>query len=173
MIKRIMQFWHALAARLSAEDRAFVSGYLHDKELGLFNAMNIYDRRHAVLTAYTAARMADHRTVNRRLLIKAALLHDIGRNAAAVCLADKVVFVLLEAISVKAAVRAARRGGRGTIGRRRNALYICMHHAALGAEKLEQIDEWAVAQLVKRHHDKPNAADSNELILLRMADALN
>ncbi|TCS80467.1 HDIG domain-containing metalloprotein [Pectinatus cerevisiiphilus] len=173
MIQRIVQFFRALNATLSAEDNAFIAEYLHDKELALFTQMNVYDKRHAVRTAYTAVNLAQHIEVDRQLLIRAALLHDIGRSAAGVCLIDKILFVLLSSLSGRMTVYIAQNGRGGIIGRRRNALYICMHHAAIGAEKLEKIDEQVVAQLVKRHHDKPKKNDSQELVLLRQADEIN
>ena len=54
MIKRIRQFWRAIKAKLTVEDKVFIDKYLNDEEQKLFFAMRVYDQRHVLNVAYTA-----------------------------------------------------------------------------------------------------------------------
>lgn len=173
MIKRIKQFYRAVTADLSEDDRAFLKKYLSVQETALFYKMNVYDQRHVINVAYSAEKLAKKGKIDKSLLLRAALLHDVGRSADFICLWDKVVFVLLSAMPAVFLQKAAKSGRGGFIGRRRKALYICLNHAEVGAQKLEQIGQIKLAQIVRRHHDKPSKDDSEELTLLRRADEIN
>lgn len=173
MIKRIKQLYRAVMADLSETDRAFLKKYLSVQETVLFYKMNVYDQRHVINVAYSAEKLAKKEKLDKNLLLRAALLHDIGRSADLICLGDKILFVLLEALPAAFLKAAAKNGGYGFVGRRRNALYICLNHAEIGARKLEQIGKTELAQIVRKHHDKPSKDDSEELIFLRLADEIN
>ncbi|HJG06866.1 MAG TPA: HD domain-containing protein, partial [Megamonas hypermegale] len=98
MIQRIKQFVRAVKARLNDDDLNFINAYLNAKEQNLFFAMQIYDQRHVLNVAYTAKKLMqrNHSNVNERLLLKACLLHDVGRTANDIFLLDKVFAVLLD-----------------------------------------------------------------------------
>ena len=98
MIKRIRQFWRAIKAKLTVEDKVFIDKYLNDEEQKLFFAMRVYDQRHVLNVAYTAQKIIEQKqyeNVDCNLLIRACLLHDVGRTAKDICLMDKVTSVLL------------------------------------------------------------------------------
>ena len=98
MIKRIRQFWRAIKAKLTVEDKVFIDKYLNDEEQKLFFAMRVYDQRHVLNVAYTAQKIIEQKqyeNVDYNLLIRACLLHDVGRTAKDICLMDKVTSVLL------------------------------------------------------------------------------
>lgn len=173
-MKRVRQFFLAIRARLTRKDREFIKKNLNNSEKKLFTAMNIFDQRHALNTAYMAMQLAKQdKNCDEELLIKAALLHDIGRDAKYILLLDKVFFVLVQAVSPRLCRYLAKKDGEGIIGSRRKALYICLYHAAIGARKLEYINEYKLAKLLALHHQKQQATDSRELTLLRQADKSN
>ena len=98
MIKRIRQFWRAIKAKLTVEDEVFIDKYLNDEEQKLFFAMQVYDQRHVLNVAHTAKKIIEqnqYENIDYNLLIRACLLHDVGRTAKDICLMDKVTSVLL------------------------------------------------------------------------------
>ncbi|WP_182187797.1 HDIG domain-containing metalloprotein [Pectinatus frisingensis] len=175
MIKRIRQLYKAIRAGITAEDESFINEYLTLDERKLFDTMAVYDKRHALNVAASAAKLVRQYqiTVNFRLMMKAALLHDIGRTADTVILSDKILLVLLEMLPPKLQHFIAKDKCQGFIGRRRQALYRCMHHAFIGAVKLRKIGALDVAAVVERHHNKPDDNDDSELVVLRKADEAN
>lgn len=56
MIKRIRQFWRAIKAKLTVEDKVFIDKYLMMKNKIIF-AMRVYDQRHVLNVAYTAQKL--------------------------------------------------------------------------------------------------------------------
>lgn len=72
---RAQQFFAALRARVSAEERALVATTLTPAELRLFEAMPPYDQRHCLDVHHTLA-AAGHADP---LLLRAALFHDCGK----------------------------------------------------------------------------------------------
>ncbi|WP_196593062.1 HD domain-containing protein [Pectinatus sottacetonis] len=173
MMKRIVQFYRAVTADLSYCDELFIKAHLSDKELKLFNDMNAYDKCHAVNVAVTAEKMAEQRVdINNELLIKAALLHDIGRDRYT-NLWDKVFTVIICSISKSLSLRLAEKNARGIGGKWRRNLYICINHAELSAQKLEKINQKSIAAIVRQHHAEPLPDDNEELVILRKADELN
>lgn len=96
MKQRVLQFFHALTARLYKCDHEFVCCFLNEAERTLFYAMDVIDQRHAVHTAYMALELARARAdIDKNLLVRIALLHDIGRVKGDLGLLDKVISVLL------------------------------------------------------------------------------
>jgi putative nucleotidyltransferase with HDIG domain len=72
---RAQQFFAALRARVSAEERAMVAAALTPAELSLFEAMPAYDQRHCLDVHHTLA-TAGHADP---LLLRAAIFHDCGK----------------------------------------------------------------------------------------------
>ena len=61
MIKRIRQFWRAIKAKLTVEDKVFIDKYINDEEQKLFFAMRVYDQRHVLNVAYTAQKIIEQK----------------------------------------------------------------------------------------------------------------
>ena len=147
--------------------------------------MNIPDQRHALNVARTALKLwtdvckeqkiGDEFPAvsagDRRLLLKAALLHDVGKVKGDVSTGDKIIAVLLDRCFPRAARRWGRLGRGHVLNNLRHALYIYYHHAERSAAMLEACDaEAAVVDLVRRHHQAATVDDPPELTLLRQAD---
>lgn len=174
MIRRIMQVCRALRAQITTADKLFIDKYLTAEQKKLFMQMNTYDKKHALNTAYSAEKlMTGKADINKKKLLKAALLHDIARTADEIILSDKIIFVLIRAISKNLLNYIAADNARGFLSNRRGALYICEHHAEIAANKLEELQEQEIADIVRRHHWPAQKNDSLELKLLRQADELN
>ena len=170
MLNRVKQFLRALFAKVSAADRAYIEEHLGgQEEQELFFAMDIIDMRHALNVAYTAEKLAaTEANIDKKLLVRAALLHDTGRIKGDLGIIGKTLAVLFEWALPKLARKiAAPAEGLPKM------MYVYFYHGELGAEKLRKIGLYREAELAKKHHDPPKEGDSAELCLLRIADNLN
>lgn len=176
MIQRIRQFCRALTAQLTPADRMYVDERLEPAARELYYAMHPADQVHALNVARTAARLAENESwsePDQAFLIRCALLHDVGRQKGDMDVWGKVFAVLVHHFLPdklnrwQKDVRCSWRDYPGY------ALYVYVHHPAIGAARLEAIDCPREAAVVSRHHEQQTAEDSPVLILLRAADEQN
>ena len=176
MMQRVRQFFQAIRAQLSAADRCFIAEHLPEKVQPLFWGMTLPDQCHALRVARTAMALAEQKRLaglDLALLLRASLLHDIGRQRGDMGTFDKVFAVLLYGVvPQRAAAWAVPGRGTGLTGLR-HALYIYGHHPAIGARRLQQAGLDREAMLAAGHHKAPAESDPPELLLLRQADAMN
>ena len=172
MRKRVRQFFAAVTARISEQDRMFVKQYLTEPEQRLFWQMSVPDQRHTLNVAYTAAKLAaQHPAADWKIAVKSALLHDVGRRRGDMSVADKVIAVLAHKLAPRWARQWAKEGRGGFIANLRHALYIYFNHAERSARLLEIIGtERAVVDTVRKHHSAPAHGDTPDLNILRKAD---
>ena len=129
--------------------------WLNRAELALFEEQSRADRRHAERVA--ALLLA--RGHSDPLLLRAALLHDLGKAGRGVTLSSRVLWVLAGRASPRLRATLARRGG---------AWAALADHAAVGASRLRAagVDPRVVA-LVAEH---PLPGDEHRARLLAEAD---
>ena len=165
----------ALTARITEADRQFIGQHLLPGEAALFWQMNLPDQRHALNVAYTALELAaQERGINQDLLLKCALLHDVGKVKGDVSTADKIITVILDKIAPDWVRKWGRSGRGGKIANLRHAVHTYYHHAARGAAMLSAAGVAAeITGIVARHHEAPADGEPPELRLLRTADSLN
>jgi len=173
--KRVKQAVAALTARIDESDKGFVDKYLNKAQAALFWQMNLPDQRHALNVAYTARKLAaDQADVDQQLLIKCALLHDVGKVKGDVSTADKIITVILDTFAAQWAKSWGKMGRGGKIDNLRHAVYIYYNHAARGAAMLRAAGlPQELIEIVARHHEAPVVGEPPELTLLKMADSLN
>jgi len=174
-LKRSRQFFQALFAKMEPKDHAVVEQYLDETEKELFYRMAPAVQKHCVNVAETVSGMDGGRPdLNRRLLIKAALLHDLGKSGGDFTLLDRVWYVLVKKISPRLALKLAKPGKGRFLARLRNAFYIHLNHAEMGASLLRNSGlKGELVYLVRNHHNDGLASGSPELELLIQADELN
>ena len=177
MITRAKQFFSALFARLSDDDTEYVKKILpREDERELFFAMSVIDERHALNTARTAEKFASAETgIDRELLLRVALLHDVGRVRGDMGLWGKTFAVLAVSLLPHWAKDVAKKYptmGDG-IFRHRKILFVYFNHATIGAAKLRAANLPREAAIVAAHHMPETDADPAELVFLRRADAEN
>jgi hypothetical protein len=139
--------WRHLAARfldvitsrpLDADERMLAMGWLRPEEHRPFFEQAAADQRHALTSAAFVASIEPGRTD----LIRAALLHDLGKRHAGLGWWGRTVAALWH-----------RLGGRPTL---RQAMYA--DHARLGAEELAGLGaEPMVVAVALHHHSEPPA----------------
>jgi putative nucleotidyltransferase with HDIG domain len=136
-------------------DDTFAAGRLPANELALFLGMEAPDRDHAVRVTRALLR---ERPDASSVLVRAALLHDVGKSGA-----PFVVWQRILAHLVRGDPPAEPRltGLAGVRQRRR-------HHPRYGAEMVSAAGgSEAVAGLIERHHER---SDDPDLTLLRALD---
>jgi hypothetical protein len=176
---RAGQFFRALAARPDAADEALAQQMLSGRERALFQDLAVADKRHA-LTVWRTLLDAGH---TDRELLKAALLHDLGKSLRAdgtrptwgVPLPYRVLIVLLEAWRPGLLARLADPNPRSPGHPFCVYLEHPKHSAALaqaaGCSPL-------TVSLIRRHHEPPGAVaphsrEDKLLALLQQADGQN
>ena len=172
ILQRVRQVLYALRARRTDADEQFIASWLKPAEQTLFYAQALADQYHALRTAYTAESLArQNAAVQLPLLLRCALLHDIGRVRGDLGTAGKIMTVFLHAVCPR---WVCQRGAvDGVPGSLQHKLYIYQHHAMLGATKLEKLGLHREAVIIAAHHQPAKEDDPLELVLLRRADALN
>ncbi|BBB92352.1 MAG TPA: HDIG domain-containing protein [Methylomusa anaerophila] len=175
MLNRVKQVVAALRAEINQDDRNFVACHLTEKEAALFWRMNLPDQRHSLNVAYSALELAQgNKSINSKVLLKAALLHDVGKVKGDVSTLDKIVTVILNKVVPEWTRAWGREGRGGRIANVRHAIYIYYHHPARGADMLAaQGVEGEVVYIVGKHHAAPAANDAPELRVLRTADNMH
>ena len=175
MFKRVKQFITAVSAKINGDDLSFINSYLSLEEQKLFWCMNVPEQRHALDVAYTAGKLAEaYAGIDRRLLLKSALLHDVGKVRGDISIPGKVITVIGDTVCPRWTRRLAREGRGGVISNLRHAFYIYYNHAARGADMLTGDGaQREVGELVRRHHEPVSEQDAPELKLLKIADDLN
>jgi len=147
-IYRIRQALSMLVATLSPDDSALADRWLSVQERSLFRRMEVADQRHSVRVARSllAAGVADS------CLIKAALLHDVGKSRRPPGLAYRTAAVLM----VRALGHLPSPLTRECASGWRLPFRVIANHPDLGAEMLVGAGcEERVCRLVALHQTDP------------------
>lgn len=184
MVRRIRQFISAIyPRRLDPDELAWINRHLAPAERAIFFQMALYDQKHAVAVSRRAERLARERGVwdgrRIRIVVRAGLLHDIGKIRGDLGVWDRVAIVL-SGNRPEAAKRWIEEGvadllaGRLKSGIRR-ARYAEAVHPARGAAmaRLMGVEE-EVVSLIRRHqHDvgEQGGDAESDLLLELLIDA--
>ena len=150
----LARFFDVLSARpLSPGEQGEVARMLHsDPERHLFWDQPIADQRHGL----GAARFVSGRHPQRSELVRAALLHDVGKRHARLGVAGR---------SMASLVRMAGLGGWGRI-------HEYIDHGALAADELEAAGAEPLVVAYARHHHlrRPGEVSPHDWATLNAAD---
>ncbi len=160
---------------ITPKDREFIEQHLNLKAQKLFWAMNEPDQRHVLNVAYTALRLADnYSSINIDLLVKCALLHDVGKVKGDVSTVDKIITVIGDFFFQNQLRKWGKQGRGSKVANLRHAFYIYFHHAAISAGMLREIGESPeMIDIIANHHKTPAENDPLELKLLRASDNMH
>ena len=146
MIYRIKQFYRGLFAKVHPQDQRFLEKYLSDKEISLFYQLRIAEQRHCLNIAYDCLKIKK----NNPTLIKAALLHDIGKVGSNLTLINKALVVL----SIKFRIPKKMLPTFLT-----KALYYKENHPEIGGTLLRKIGTEKDVILLSRYHHLDSSSE--------------
>lgn len=172
VLKRIFIGWFP---KINKEEQKLIDDYLDDAGKFLFFQMSKIDQHHSLAVAQTILTQAAYlRGVKIKALVKAALLHDIGKVEGD--------FTLFSRLFV-GAVRRVRPTLRGKLAitnpktrweKVKYSCYVDLVHPARGAHMAKIFGiEPTVVEMIRRHHDPPRDGQSPELTWLQTADHKN
>lgn len=162
MIYRVKQFYWGITYKINKEDREFINKYLDKYELELFNNLSTSEQSHSIRTARDVKKINRDNEAEYKL-VRAALLHDIGKIEKSLNVIDKSVMVLLHKFT-KGKIKKF-------IGIKKVDVYY--NHAEKGYNILKQyLDDERVLYLIRNHHNEEIVNDK-ELEILKECDSKN
>jgi putative nucleotidyltransferase with HDIG domain len=156
IVYRLRQFWSAVYARPSAGELELASSLLTPAQMALFRQMHRSEQAHSIQVTRTVLQSsAGIPDVPRRDLLRAALLHDVGKCRFPVRIWERAIIVLSKAFLPDQASRWGEGVAEdGALGWRR-AFVVAQQHAAWGAQMAEEAGASPlVAALIRRHQDQ-------------------
>lgn len=161
--------------RLSEAEQILLDNYLDDGGKFLFSQMNRIERYHAMAVAKTVLERAGfQRGINLNLLVKAALLHDIGKVEGDLNFCNRLAAGLIRRVKPdwRAKYGLANRNQRWPAIR--YGIYVDLMHPVRGSYMAQSLGiEPDVVELIRHHHDPPVTNQSPELTWLQTADNKN
>lgn len=162
MLYRVKQFLKGLRPSISQEEVQFIESYLSAGERDLFDKLPYHEKRHAVSTARTIDMQG--LCSDRDILIKAALLHDIGKIQSRAGIIKKSILVLTDKFFPTVSCN---------LSNKLNMFYVYYNHPELGARLLEEINTNSQVVLLVRFHHSRGYNEIPGLEMLKKADNQN
>jgi len=167
---RLRQFWSALYARPSGGDLEKVSSLLTPAQMALFHQMHRSEQAHSIQVMHAVMQASQGIPDEpRRDLLRAALLHDVGKSRFPVRIWERAVIVLGKAFLPG----EVRRWEEGQPSGWRRAFVVARQHPAWGAQMAEEAGASPLAAaLIRRHQDQPQTPGGDlEYRLLQLLQA--
>lgn len=164
---RLKQFLWSLSFKLNSKEENYLSQNLNSTEHSLFKKLSISEQKHSIRVAMDVEKSCESykesgATIDKERLVKAALLHDIGKIFGKLNAIEKSILVILNKLS------------KGKIKKYNhiNKVNVYYNHADMGAELLKEYDiDESTIYLVRNHHR--NIEDNAELEVLVDCDSIN
>ena len=160
------------SSALAPEDARLPAEYLNDRERELFQRMDRPDQEHSIRVARVCAQsLENHPQVDRRAMMRAALLHDVGKIDAGLGLVFRTFWVLVKKLMPQTARAVALRGAGARPGSLRHKMWLQVTHAELGAQTLREMGvEEKVCELTVATGEPKQADDSIDKRMIIAAD---
>lgn len=170
VIYRIRQLLRALACNFSIigeEENIYLKKYLDNKQLELFNKLSIYDKKHSLYTAKDIDKELKGKIQKNdlKILIKVALLHDIGKINIKLSLIDRAFLVVMDTISERTLKKIK-------INLLKEKINIYYNHGEIGFNLLKNyICNYEILYIIRYHHN--NKIDNYKLKIFQKFDSEN
>lgn len=153
---RVWQFWQALGAKpLTAVAWDEVTAVLSASELALFSQFSASEQRHS----YRVLCQLQEAGLTEPALLKAALLHDVGKVKYPLRLGDRVLVVLGYHLWPQQAAQWAAGEAEGW----QRPFVVKARHPEWGADMAQAAGSDALTiSLIRRHQDKFESEPANE-----------
>lgn len=160
---RIKQFYWAINSTLTPNSIHFVESNLNLNELKLFNKLSISEKQHCINVAYDVIGECKLKNLKPDLLIKAALLHDIGKIYKKLNIIDKSFMVIADNLS------------NGYFKKFSNIekINVYYNHGKIGRDILKRYNEEERLLYLVENHSNFSIDDDIELYILRKCDSRN
>lgn len=160
MLYRVKQFYRAITATISFEDKEWIENFLSLEEQKLFFSLRVYEQKHCL----EVAKLLDKWTEGKDEMIRLGLLHDIGKIKYPLNPIEKSIIVLLDKFT------------RGKVKKLEGIKMVkCYYeHPHIGCDLLVRIQQYdpSFLECINLHHDYQNAELTEDLVLLVKADNL-
>lgn len=148
--KRVKQFYVNVTDKMTKKDYDYVKEILNSKELELFMKLSKSEQKHSIRIAKDIEFIIDNKETddeeilkNRNLLIKSALLHDIGKITKRLNVIDKSIIVILNKLT-NGKLKNIKKSGK---------IQCYYNHSNYGYEILkDMIENKVILDIVKNHH---------------------
>ncbi len=172
-IKRLITSWSFV---INEHDIALVEKYLDEPGKFLFYQMNRFDQHHCLTVARDI--LVKHQTTLKdfemNLLMKAALLHDIGKSEGEFDLINRILVALIRRFFPFWRNRLALTNPSTWWEQLRYGVYLDLVHPARGAHMAQLLGiNPVVVELIQRHHEPRQRSQSLGLKYLQAADKRN
>ncbi|WP_350344201.1 HD domain-containing protein [Proteinivorax tanatarense] len=157
MVYRVKQFFKSITAKTTEDEEMWVKKVLNGQQQKLFFSLPIYEQRHSIDVAKSIMKKAGQLNKDEyNLLIKAALLHDIGKVNTGLNPITKSIAVIYDCFN-----------SRKKIPSKPKFLQAYYLHPDLGVEFLQRDGDAnkTLLFLISNHH-QPIDKVSNELLKL-------
>ena len=148
--KRVKQFYVNVTDKMTEKDYDYANEILNKKELELFMKLSKSEQKHSIRIAKDIEFIIDNNETddeeilkNRNLLMKSALLHDIGKITKRLNVIDKSIIVILNKLT-KGKLKSIKTSKK---------IQCYNKHSSYGYEILKDIiDDTVILDIVKNHH---------------------
>jgi len=161
---RVKQFYWSLTAKISVDDEELIDRYLDIEEKKLLEKLSIYEQKHSVNVAREVLKRSKEEGISNESLVKAALLHDVGKGLKKLNPIEKSIIVIFDSIT------------KGKLKRldRVKKIDIYYSHAEKGYNLLKVTGKYdeRFLYLIRNHHNM-DIINDKELDLLKKCDSNN
>ena len=165
---RVKQFIWGFTSLFKEIDYKYVTKFLNEKEIKIFNTLKHNDKHHSIRVCKDSIKMRNDLNIDVDLykLGRAALLHDVGKGSKHLSLFEKSAVVLLDKFS------------NGKIKKYDNIKQINVYynHPKIGLDILKENGfekDTELLQVVRYHHSKNLIKDNKILNIIKVCDDKN
>ena len=162
--------------KLTSQDIQIIETYLDDSGKFLFYQMSRVDQHHALAVTRDIITQLKDASGNQDydVLIKSALLHDVGKVQGDFSFLSRVLVGVVKRISPALRGKWAFTNPNTFWQKVRYGFYVDLIHPLRGAHMAKIFGiEPAIVEMIRHHHDPPQQGQSFELALLQKADSKN
>lgn len=165
---RVKQFIWGATSKFKKIDYKYLSTFLNDEEIKIFNQLKHSDKHHCIRVCKDSIRLKNDLNIDIDIykLGKAALLHDVGKSAKHLSLIEKSVVVLADKFT------------KGKIKKynKIKQIDIYYNHPKIGVKILENKGfkkDKELLEVVKYHHNNRIKINNKYLSIIKECDNKN